>query len=362
MNRVLFVDDEPRILEGLQRMLRGQRREWDMAFISSGADALAALADRPFDVIVSDMRMPGMDGAALLSHVRERSPATIRIILSGHSDEAAAVRATRVAHLFLIKPSGADVIRDVVGSALRRAAMVSDPLLREALGRVEAPPSHPTSHAHLVAALAAEPVPLDEVVEILGRDPAACAKVLQLVNSSFFGWSRPIASIKDAAEMLGVHLLRRLVLEGDLLRALRVKHERLAAWAENVFAHSVAVSFLAGELCENPEEAEAARTAGLLHDVGKLVLANELPERYGAVVDAARERRAALDAVEAEMLGMTHAEAGAYLLGLWQLPAEIVEAVGRHHAPEPPGAAVAAAVWEANRVGRAATALPPVSA
>ena len=98
MRRVLFVDDEPKILEGLQRMLRSMRHEWEMEFALGGPSAMEALNSRPFDVVVTDMRMPGMDGAMLLSQVRGLHPQIVRIVLSGHSDQELVLSSVGPAH------------------------------------------------------------------------------------------------------------------------------------------------------------------------------------------------------------------------------------------------------------------------
>jgi CheY-like chemotaxis protein len=102
--RILFVDDEPRVLDGLRRMLRSRRREWSLHFAMSGDEALEQLAELPFDVIVSDMRMPRMDGATLLGIVQESFPSVIRIVLTGHTEPEGRAHALPVAHQFLTKP------------------------------------------------------------------------------------------------------------------------------------------------------------------------------------------------------------------------------------------------------------------
>jgi YesN/AraC family two-component response regulator len=114
MRRILFVDDEPRILDGLRRMLRPRRTEWEMGFAVGGEAALACFDAQPYDVVVTDMRMPGMDGAALLARVRERSPETVRIVLSGYADPEDAARAARVAHDLVGKPAAAEILRAVI--------------------------------------------------------------------------------------------------------------------------------------------------------------------------------------------------------------------------------------------------------
>lgn len=90
--RIIFVDDEPCVLSGLERMLFDREDEWEMVFVSSGKEAIAAFEEQPFDVIVTDMRMPEMDGAQLLIIVQERWPVSVRIILSGQAEKEAVLR------------------------------------------------------------------------------------------------------------------------------------------------------------------------------------------------------------------------------------------------------------------------------
>jgi DNA-binding NtrC family response regulator len=118
-HRILFVDDEPKVLEALRRMLRKQRPEWDMEFVSGGSQALEQMARSPFDVVVSDIRMPGMDGTQLLTEIRERYPHTVRIILSGQYDGQALLGAVRVAHHHLNKPCDPDTLTATVQQACR---------------------------------------------------------------------------------------------------------------------------------------------------------------------------------------------------------------------------------------------------
>ncbi|MEO7650489.1 MAG: response regulator, partial [Bryobacteraceae bacterium] len=104
MKQLLFVDDEPKVLEGLKRSLRPMREDWNMSFVTSGAEALQTLEQAPFDVIVSDMRMPVMDGAQLLNEVRQRFPQVVRIVLSGQSDKELIYQSIAATHQYLDKP------------------------------------------------------------------------------------------------------------------------------------------------------------------------------------------------------------------------------------------------------------------
>ena len=102
--KLLFVDDDPAVLQGLRRMLRVMADEWEMSFAESGQQALQMMKKVPVDMVVSDMRMPGMDGAQLLKEVKNNFPGTIRIILSGYVDETAIIRSSGSVHQFLSKP------------------------------------------------------------------------------------------------------------------------------------------------------------------------------------------------------------------------------------------------------------------
>ncbi len=118
MKRVLFVDDEPKVLAGLQRMLRPLRHEWRMTFAAGGAEALAMLERGPFDVLVTDMRMPGIDGPQLLEEVRRRFPHVLRIALTGQYHGDAVQRSAALAHYHLAKPCDPDMLKEAIGSEI----------------------------------------------------------------------------------------------------------------------------------------------------------------------------------------------------------------------------------------------------
>ena len=142
--RILFVDDEPNVLSGLRRMLRSMRREWFMAFAHSGLEALAMLDDTPFDIVVTDMRMPGMDGAALLKQVMHRHPKTVRIVLSGQADREEILRAVGPIHQYLSKPCDAETIKATLTRACALDGLLPDDHLKELISKMETLPSLPS--------------------------------------------------------------------------------------------------------------------------------------------------------------------------------------------------------------------------
>lgn len=124
--RILFVDDEPNILSGLKRMLRSMRKEFDLQFAGSGIEALDSMAVHESDIVVSDMRMPGMDGAELLDIIQERYPSAVRIMFTGQADQESVLRTVGVVHQFLTKPCDSDLLRSVLLRAGTLHRFVSD--------------------------------------------------------------------------------------------------------------------------------------------------------------------------------------------------------------------------------------------
>lgn len=348
--RILFVDDEPLVLDGLKRMLHPQRREWTMQFAHGGAAALELLAADPYDVILTDMRMPGMDGAALLTEVARRYPATIRIVLSGQTDETAALRTMPVAHQFLMKPCDVATLRDVIGRTVGLRDLLADPVLREIAGEIDVLPPLPATYLILNRLLGSSSASVSEISEVVCRDPGLSSKLLQVVNSSFFGQRREVSSVAQACTLLGTGLIRNIVLARELFTG-GVWNRCPAGVIEAECEHAIAVAGLARAMQVDTAQAEAAVAAGLLHDVGKLILISRQTDAALADLQRSSRERKPLFELERERIGVSHAEVGAYLLGLWGLPHGVVEAVAYHHEPlriRATGSRVSAAVHVAD--------------
>jgi len=331
--RILFVDDERLVLEGLEDLLGRYRREWDMAFAAGGRAALQQMERTPFDVIVTDMRMPEMDGAALLRAVKEEHPETVRIVLSGYAELQVAMRAVPVAHQFLNKPCDAELLGKVIERACGLHAIMSDEDVRRIVGGVKRLPTLPATYASLARTLADEQAGAKDVSRIIEEDDAVSARVLQLANSAFFGIGRPISAVEQAVSYLGIRTIQQLVLAAGLFDGIELPRRSAISLAA-LRDHALLTAGIARRIVAGyRREAEDASTAGLLHDVGKLLMAAELPEKLAAASNAAQESGRPLYQAERELNGVTHAEVGAYLLGVWGLPYPIVEAVANHHSP-----------------------------
>ncbi len=329
---ILFVDDERDILQGLQDLLRKQRKQWDMSFALGGTAALDELARAPFDVVVTDMRMPGMDGAELLARVKDQYPSVARIVLSGHADRDAIVRALPVAHQYLSKPCSAETLRSTIERVWNLHALLADPITRELVGKMDKIPSPPAIYWELTRAAAKPDVGLADLGKIVEKDPAMSAKVLQLVNSSYFGTAQTVTSVHRAVTYLGLELLKVLAISAHVFGA--VSMPPLEGFSlEEMQNDSLLVAQLARRFLNNSKKADDVFGASIVHDVGRIVLAVGLPARYQQIIRAAADGHRAIHLIEAEELGVSHAEVGAYLLGIWGLPLNLVETAAFHHVP-----------------------------
>ena len=328
--RILFVDDEPLVLEGLRSMLWQRRRQWEMVFAVGSEAALQEVQSAHFDVMVTDLRMPKTDGAALLALVHEMRPGIARIVLSGEEREESALRALAVTHQFLAKPCDAALLESTIERACGIQALIGDPKVRALVGQVGALPSRPEAYSTLARKLAGDDISVTEVAAVLEQDMAMCAKILQIANSAFFALPRRVTRIEEAVSGLGFRVIRDLSLSASVFRT---GHEPRGIGLESLQAHAVLVGGIARRVVKDRKLADDAFVAGMLHDVGILILASQAPERFDELAHSLRAKPGLLHVREEEMFGVTHAQLGAYLLGLWGLPYSVMEAVAHHHGP-----------------------------
>jgi len=337
MKRLLFVDDDAMVLAGLRRALHDMRAEWQVSFASSGQDALDVMAKDPFDAVITDMRMPAMDGAELLERIKDRHPEVIRIVLSGQSEKEAMLRSIVPAHQYLAKPCDIRDLKVRLGQAFAARDLVREPSIAAAIARLRSVPSLPAIYNQLTAALRSETTSLWQIEEIIAKDVGMAAKILQLANSAFIGVHGRVLSLRQAVSLIGVDTVRTLALTIHVFsRFDRVSS--VAAQVASLWEHSVRVASLAQRIAmaESGEKAMAEEcfAAGLLHDLGKVILLGERPAAYNEMqtrVTAGCE--IGIEDLEVELLGCSHAQLGAYLLSIWGLPVSLVHAVAFHHRP-----------------------------
>jgi HD-like signal output (HDOD) protein/CheY-like chemotaxis protein len=334
--RVMFVDDEPRVLEGLKRMLRPKRNEWEMTFVGSAQAALDALKTGPCEVVVTDMRMPGMSGAELLEIVQREYPDTIRLILSGQAETESVMKALGVSHQYLAKPCDADILQGTIARAFTLRDLAGNPAVKTLVARINKLPTLPATYQRLVDCLKRTDANMEDVAKIIAMDPSMSARLLKLVNSAYFGLAKPVADVARAGALLGLDRIMALVLGqgifsgGDTPKVRGFSLEAL--WVHSV-ATATAAHRIALEEGMDKEQVAAAFLAGMLHDIGKLVLAMGVPDDYARVLELARGRPGSERELETLELQAAHTDVGAYLVGLWGLPNHIAEAIAFHEDP-----------------------------
>lgn len=333
--RILFVEDNPVLLQLYGTMLEGQG-EWEVAAVASGEAALELMAASVFDVVVSDLRMPGMDGVQLIHEVKQRHPRTSRIILSGLSDQREIAECLGETHQFFAKPFTAKTLKATLTRLCGLDTYLRDEKLCSLAARLGTLPSFPSLYLDIMQELATENPSVENIAHIVAQDPAMTAKMLQIANSAALGLAHPVHSSFDAVQFVGTSTVRSLALSAHVFSAFEktaLKNFSIAG----LWEHAIKTATLARAILRasgaDPAEVEDAYTAGMLHDLGKMMLAANLPDQFQQAVNLAHEHRLPLHAAEQQVFGATHAGVGAYLLGLWGLPAPIVEAVAFHHCP-----------------------------
>ena len=331
---ILFVDDEINILDSLRLSLRPMRVKWNMSFALGGKEALDMLTLAPYAAVVSDMRMPGIDGAQLLKEVQLHHPQSLRIILSGYSDEESVLKTVKLAHQYLSKPCRpVDLIK-----ALENALSLRDALnceeIKSVVSRLDSLPSLPDVYRQLVAALQDENSNLKELGDIVSKDVAMTATILRLSNSAFFGLPTHISGIHHAVNLLGGNTLRGLVLSTHLFTSL--KTATMPSFSVKLlWEHSLRVGCFAKAIAESEgacqADSEECFIAGMLHDVGKLVLATGIRAQFEEALALVRENNCLLHEAEHRVFGTSHAAVGAYLMSLWGFCPSQLEAVCWHH-------------------------------
>ena len=335
--RLVLTDNEHHVAAEHRRALRSVRPEWDVVLATNAVDAVAAMEAAPADVFISELGKSPAEGVALFDTVKERWPATVRIALSEFAEKSVALRLERSVHRFLHKPCDTFMLAMLIERSSTLRAVVNDSAVLAAIGGLECIPRPPVTVQALEKVLADPDAGVIAVAAVINRDAALTARLLRVVNSSFFGVGRQVTRVDAAVNFMGVSLVRAIALADGATRSFKVSPEVLDLDEWNTHAVRVATSAreIALDICPQDRSlADEAFLAGLLHDVGQVVMAGVAPAEWKAIEAAAAHDHLPLNDVERRAGRVSHALVGAYLLSLWGLPSSVVEAVAFHHTPE----------------------------
>ncbi len=336
MKTIVLVDDDPKMGERLSRLLKPLESEWKMVNVGSGQEALTTLAAQQCDLIMTDLRMPGKDGVQLLEEVKKGYPHVVRILLTEPSDQEAALGPAGSVHQCLPKSSPLKVFQSTVTRACAIQDLLSNAVLLKLVSGMHTLPSLPTLYREVMQELQSPDASIDKIGQIIAKDPGMLTKMLQVVNSPFYGLSRRISSATQAVALLGLETIKSLVLSMKVFSQFESSAQTFFSldilWNHGMITGRYARMIAKEQGAGARSMEEDAFTAGLLHDVGLLVLATNTPDQYTETLALMNQGIAEWEA-ERQVLGATHAEVGGYLLGTWGLSDPIVEAVAFHHDP-----------------------------
>ena len=336
ITRILFVDDDRTILDSIERMFFDMD-EWEMDFVDSGKEALELIEEEFYDVIVSDMRMPEMNGAELLDRVQNISPSTIRFILSGYSDQEMILKTVGSADQFLSKPCDSELLKIAIKNAQNSLRMIGREELQRIGKNIDTLPTIPKLYQEISKIIEDDKSSINDVASVIEKDIGVTAKIIQLVNSSFFGHPNHIENLTYAISYIGLETLKSIILCSSMFESFS-KNDIHDFDIEGIYQHSTFVSTLARammkQISSDTKKHDIASMAGMLHDLGKLILIQNRPDEYRLILKRYEEENVSIATIEKEILGTTHSKVGFYLVNKWGLSEEISFAILYHHKPK----------------------------
>jgi putative nucleotidyltransferase with HDIG domain len=335
--RLLFVDDEPILREVYFSLGQALGHGHEVHTAGSGQEALKLLSEKSFDVVVSDLAMPGMDGMEFLNKVVSDYPESARIVVSGFADRLKIAECLTIGHRFFNKPLNFKTLAALLKRICQYSYLVRDERIRRIICGNGALPTPPETYVQLTETLNSPYADLDDVGKIVEQDPGLSTKLLHIVNSAQFGISRQIVTPSEAVQILGIEVLKALMLG---VKAFNFYDEKpfVKSTFHDLWSHSLEIAVNARKLAVaeklSTEVCEECFLAGLLHDIGKLILAANAERQYQLVLDLSKKAAIHLHQAEMGIFSCTHAQIGAYLLALWGVPDSVIRAVELHHSLE----------------------------
>lgn len=357
MKKILFVDDEPHILNAINRGLHSSINTWELFFASSGYEALELLKTISVDIIVSDFQMPNMDGLELLSYVEDIAPHTIRVMLTGQPDKIQYSNTINICHHFFCKPLQLAGFKRFLQRIIESDSFLDHPVLTKKLCSLTAFPIPPQSYHKLTTNLNNPDLTPKQLSYLASKDIALTMELFKLSSSANFTREQEFKNLEEAITSLGIENIRALIAtqyilrEGDQNTFKKFELDKLQNHSFEVMRIAEALAVL----CQRTELIPDVMLASLLHDAGHLILAYAFPDEYLSTVDMQTEKQVSISCAEQQILSANHAQVGAYLACLWGIPSHVIPAIRQHSLPQAvplDNDPVSHLVWHANRLAQ----------
>jgi HD-like signal output (HDOD) protein/CheY-like chemotaxis protein len=333
---IYVVDDEALLMEALVMTLRCMGKDWEVTGFTDPAAALEAIKANPPGAVLTDQRMPGMQGSELLEKVRLLSPTSLRLIMSGYVSLKNLTLITS-AHQYIAKPFDLEKLRDLIQRSFAAQQRIINHGLQNVVTSIRAIPSLPQAHHSLLKELEDNEGGNEIVANLIGRDPGLSVKVLQLANSGLFGTGHMVADLLEAVNTLGTEIITSIVLSQSVFQHYEtLKHPEVDL--QKVWTHCWETGVIAQHLCRHMKlsrvQGEAAFLAGLLHEIGRFVLIENFPKEFQAACDLARNTKRTLSDCLCQEMQATPSEISGYVLELWSLPSPVINSIYLQEHPE----------------------------
>lgn len=334
IKRVLFVDDNEMVINTYKHVFEN-RDNWQCFFAHDAVEATEYLSFSSIDIIITDLNMPIYNGAKLLEFVQKKHPLITRIVFTGSVVDNSSLSIVNLAHRYIQKPTSIKDLEQIIEDIYELYNKIIDKKIKYKLSSITNLPTLPTVYFDIIEEFNSPNFSIDVISNLISSDVGMSTEILKMINSPFFGISDRVTSIKQAVTLLGSEITKGLILTAHISRAFSSDEEKfpISTWED----HSYLVAIFAQTIGEyeglSKKDCDNLYIGGLLHDIGRLILATKFSEEYKDVISIANVSQKALYEIEKDTVGISHTIIGAYLIGLWGIPSEIVDIVAFHHDP-----------------------------
>ncbi len=336
LGRVLFVDDDSSVLNVIRDTLF--QTEFEIITAQSAHEAIELIEQEHIDLIISDIRMPGMDGIQLLETVKKKWPSIIRVMLCAYNDESTALQSLTngLVTTYFPKPWDTTELKDDIIRLLKIHKTFKNEKMMNLMNRLERLPSLPMLYQYFMNAFHREAT-FEEFADIIKQDVAVATKILHIANSAFYRrLGEPTASIEHAIMTMGLNAVKNIVLAVTLSTQKPLTNQQVQHFQDIINHSSIVNKYI--QLFYKIKFLKPINSkfnsVGITHDIGKIILLQYFPERFEKIKQH-QVQNPYMTFYDCELdlgyAGNTHTEIGAFLLNLWNLPQISIEVALFHH-------------------------------